>query len=292
MKKHVNLSKQLVMASLVLTFIVNACNKETEPTLGSEPDLLAANETDFGIAAITGNLNVNWNNRAHGTTYTSTQAAEDFGNVGGWNNSRAYISNGTCRITLLPNALSGAGGVVANVDVTDGTAYELDFDVKFHSQFDFSRGGKIGFGFGVGDGNAGGDPGWDGNGGSLRLMWYTNDNGRTYFHPYVYHRDQEGQYGDNFGASYPSSGSLQKEQWYSVHMYIKSNTGSSTNGRAQIKINGTTLIDRNIRWTTNDTKRFIRNLWFHTFRGGSQSYWQSNTTGYIYYDNLRVNKLE
>jgi len=292
MKKHVILSRQLIAASFMVSCVLGACQKETESTLANEIDLLAADGPDIGIAAINSNIETNWNHRTHSTTYTSGQAAADFGNVSGWNDSRAFISNGTCRITLLPNALSGAGGVISNIDISDGAAYELDFDVKFHSQFDFSRGGKIGFGFGVGDGNAGGDPGWDGNGGSLRLMWYTNDAGRTYFHPYVYHRDQAGQYGDNFGASYPSSGSIQKEQWYSVHMYIKSNTGSSTNGRAQIRINGTTLVDRNIRWTTNDTKRLIRNLWFHTFRGGSQSYWQSNTTGYIYYDNLKVHKLE
>jgi hypothetical protein len=46
--------------------------------------------------------------------------------------------------------------VIANIDISDGSAYELDYDVRFHSQFDFSRGGKIGFGFLVGDGNTGG----------------------------------------------------------------------------------------------------------------------------------------
>ncbi len=127
--------------------------------------------------------------------YTSSQAAADFGNIGGWNDSRTWISGGTCRIKLLPNALSGAGGVIGNVDISDGTAYELDYDVRFHSQFDFSRGGKIGFGFLVGDGNTGGDPGWDGNGGSLRLMWYQTDAGRVFFQPYVYYKDQPGEFG-------------------------------------------------------------------------------------------------
>lgn len=45
-----------------------------------------------------------------------------------------------CRIKLLTNALSGDGGVIGNIDISDGSAYELDYDVKFHSQFDFSRG--------------------------------------------------------------------------------------------------------------------------------------------------------
>lgn len=48
-------------------------------------------------------------------------------------------------------------------------------------------------------------------------------------------------------------------------MYVKSNTGSNADGRVQLKINGETVIDQNIRWTTNDSKRFINNLSFHTF---------------------------
>lgn len=246
--------------------------------------------------AIYSTRTVNWENRTNQTTYTRAQAEEDLGNVSSWIDSRAFISNGngggkSARVTLLPNALSGAGGLITDVDVSDGSAYELDFDVKFHSQFNWGKGGKVGFGFRVGDGNTGGDPGTDGNGGSLRLMWYTTSANRTFFQPYVYYRDQPGQYGDTFGKSYPSSGSLVKGAWYHVHMYIKSNTGSSTNGRVQIIINGTTVLDQNIRWTTNDAKRLIRQVSFHTFRGGSTSDWQVSSTDYIYYDNLVINKI-
>lgn len=59
-------------------------------------------------------------------------------------------------------------------------------------------------------------------------------------------------------------GSIEKDKWYKVHMYIKSNTGNNANGHVQIKINGETVIDQNILWTTNDSKRFINNLSFHT----------------------------
>jgi hypothetical protein len=272
-------------AFLVLGLYSASCQKKivNDETLSSETKTITAN-------AIKSTWTTNWNNYGDGT-YTSASAANDFGNVSGWNDSRAWISGGNCRIKLLKNALSGAGGVIANIDISDGSAYELDYDVRFHSQFDFSRGGKIGFGFLVGDGNTGGDPGWDGNGGSLRLMWYQTDAGRVFFQPYVYHRDQAGQYGDTFGKSYPSSGSLQKGVTYHVHMYIKSNTGSNTNGHVQIVINGTVVLDRAMRWTTNDSKRLIRRMSFHTFRGGSQSYWESGTDGYIYYDNLSVHKI-
>jgi hypothetical protein len=47
-----------------------------------------------------------------------------------------------------------------------------------------------------------------------------------------------------------------------------------------------------MRWTTNDAQRLIKNMSFHTFRGGSQSYWMSSTEGYIYYDDLVVTKIQ
>jgi hypothetical protein len=261
-----------------------------------EPPILSSDEqrsapADVSNAAINGSFSENWDSYTHGSAYTQAEAEVDFGNISGWNSSRSMISNGSLRITLLKDALSGAGGIVANMDISDGSEYQLSFSVRFHRAFDWSRGGKLGFGFLVGNGNTGGDPGWDGNGGSLRLMWYNNGS-RVYFHPYLYYRDQPGQFGDNFGKSYPSSGNLNKGQTYQVQVYIKSNTGSSTNGRARIVIDNVIMLDTPIRWTTNDSKRLIRLMSFHTFRGGSQPYWQSRTDGYIYYDDLVVTKIQ
>lgn len=287
MKTNLNILPMVVAIGLLAI----SCKKQETPEKSLDASALDQQSVAAGINAIYSSWSVNWNGYPHQSTYTTSQAAADFGNVSGWNQSRAMISNGNLRITLLKNALSGAGGVVSNIDISDGSAYELDFTIRFHSAFDWSRGGKLGFGFAIGDGNAGGDPAWDGNGGTLRMMWYRNDAGRVYFQPYVYFRDQSGQFGETWGLTYPSSGSINKGQTYHVHMYIKSNTGSSTNGRAQILIDGNVLVDKTIRWTTNDSKRLIRTLTFHTFRGGSQSYWQSSSDGYIYYDDLVVNKL-
>ncbi|HYC27554.1 MAG TPA: hypothetical protein VEB42_02045 [Chitinophagaceae bacterium] len=277
------------------TIILCACKKNTSNTniQPAEPPIIPE-----PLGVIKSDFSLNWNSRTNSTTYTQAQAEADFGNVIGWNDSRAFITNGKdntngCRVTLLPNALSGAGGMITDIDVSDGSAYEMDYDVKFHSQFHWSRGGKVGFGFKIGDGNTGCDPATDGNGGSLRLMWYSpnSDPARVFFQPYVYHKDMAGTCGDTYTARYPSSGALQKGVWYHVHMYIKSNTGTNRDGHAQILINGTPILDTDIRWTTNDTKRLVRRLTFHTFRGGSESYWTASTTDYIYYDNLTVNKI-
>ena len=191
---------------------------------------------------------------------------------------------------MAPNSVSN--GLIAGADLSDGSAYEATFKIRFHSQFDWSRGGKVGFGFLIGEGNTGCDIPTDGNGGSLRLMWYNNGN-RVYFQPYVYHRDMAGPCGDTFGRSYPTSGSLVKGNTYTVHLYVKSNTGSTKNGWVQVLINGETVLDQSIRWTTNDAERLIKRLSFHNFRGGKDvAVWGSSQTSYIYFDDLVVNKIQ
>ncbi|MDB5012434.1 MAG: hypothetical protein JWQ25_636 [Daejeonella sp.] len=291
--------KQLATSLLLLLAVTGgACKKDSvQNDVAAEKNAISE-KNKAGVSAIKTDFTLNWENRANASTYTASQAGTDFGNVAGWNDSRAYISNGngggnSMRATLLPNTLSGDCGLISNTDITDGAAYEMDYDVKFHSQFNWGRGGKVGFGFSIGEGNTGGDPAWDGNGGTLRLMWYSPDSNpnRVYFQPYLYYKDQPGQFGNEFGKSYPSSGALVKGQWYHVHLYIKSNTGSNTNGHVQIVINGTIILDQDIRWTTNDSQRLIKGLTFHTFRGGSQDYWKVSTTDYVYYDNLQVHKI-
>lgn len=251
-------------------------------------DQAPTSASEVGVQAIRNTFSVDFN-RAAGP-YTQSAAAADFGNVSGWNQGRSMISGGRFRATLEPGLLSGAGGNLWSVDVTDGTEYEMRYTINFHSQFDWSRGGKVGWGFAVGDGAAGCVKA-NGNGGSLRLMWYTNDAGRTYFQPYLYHSGMPSNCGDTFGRTYPSSGSIQRSTNYAVTMRIKSNTGTNRDGRAVVMINGTTVLDTPVQWTANDVKRKIRNVWSHSFRGGSQDYWTSDTVGYIYYDDFSIRQI-
>jgi hypothetical protein len=225
-------------------------------------------------------------------TYTMTQAATDYkSSVNGWSDARMNISGGKLRTTLTKNVVGPDGGLVSWIDVPDASQYQLQFDMMFDSQFDFSAGGKIGYGFLIGEGNTGGDPGWDGNGGSARIMWYKGWDGRVYLQPYVYYKDQPGQYGNDFGKSYPATGSLQKGTWYTVKMLFNANTGSNTDGRIQMVVNGTTLLDQPIRWTTNDLQRLVNRVTFETFRGGADASWTSTTDGNIYFDNVSWNVL-
>jgi hypothetical protein len=248
--------------------------------------------TDIAPATTTSSLfslNVNWAGRGD-ASYAYSQALTDFKSIPFWG-TNTYISGGTMKTTLLKNQIGPSGGNVSRVDVLDAQEYQLSFDMKFAADFDWSAGGKVGFGFLLGEGNTGGDPAWDGNGGSARIMWSKRSDGTAVLIPYLYYKDQPGTYGNDFGKYFPASGGLQKDTWYNVKMYVKSNTGSNTDGRIQIVINGTTLIDQSIRWTTNDMERLVKNLCFETFRGGAESYWQSATDGNIYFNNVSVNAI-
>jgi hypothetical protein len=274
---------------LGISFI--SCNKtmisDPAPAAGAAPVMAA---TTGSSTVLNSSWSVNWNNYIDGL-YSAANASGDFGNMANFTDSRAWISSGVLRIRLQPKALSSASGVVSSIQVAEGTAYEIDYDIRFHSLFDWSRGGKLGFGFLVGDGNTGGNPAWEGNGGSMRLIWYQTTAGRTVLQPYLYYKDQPDSTGNTFGLSYPAAGTIVRGKWYHVHLYIQSNTGSNTDGRAKIAINGVVLLDKTIRWTTNDSKRFIRSISFHTFRGGDTPDWESATLGYIYYDNLVVHRI-
>ena len=91
-------------------------------TIGPEGTGHPPTNSEVKTEAINSTFSVNWNNYADGV-YASSSAAADFGNISGWNDTRTWISGGTCRIKLLANALSGAGGVIGNIDISDGSAF-------------------------------------------------------------------------------------------------------------------------------------------------------------------------
>lgn len=271
----------VVQALLLAAGMLTSCEKDT-----TEPVQIVDEDAITRARAVYSNRSINFNSYSNGT-YTQANAISDFGNVGSWAASRTYISSKHLRVTLLPNDLGSSGGLITDVNIDNHSLYTLSFDVRFHSQFDWSRGGKVGFGLKIGDGNTGCDKADDGNGGSARLMWTTNNfTTPPKFKPYVYYKDMPDNCGDNFGVFYPSSGGLEKTVWYTVTIEVKSNSGSSTNGYLKYIINGTTIVDQAIRWTTNDAKRYVEELAVSTYRGGTTPDWESDTIGYIYFDNV------
>jgi hypothetical protein len=279
-------NKSTAMIAALVAGMLTSCEKDV-----TAPALIADGDSKAAPRAIYGDRTVSFSYGGVNQTYTSTMVSNDFGNISGWDEAQAYISSDQCRIKLLANEIGNPGGVIAQIDISDGTEYEVTFDVKYHSSFQWGTGGKVGFGFKMGDGFTGCATATGGTGGSARLMWKT-ESGRTFFEPYVYHKDMAGPCGDTFNKTYPSSGSLSLGSWYTVKIYMKSNTGSNSNGAIKYFINGTTVhSDTSFRWTTDDSKRTIHSLMFHTFRGGSSTTWATSADGFVYYDNVVVNKI-
>lgn len=237
---------------------------------------------------------VNFNNWSTGT-YTSARAVSDFGNISGFSSTeiaRSYISSSSLRITYVKNIQDSGSGVVTSTDIADHSAYELTYDVKTHSAFDWARkGGKMGWGLLIGDGFTGGADASGGTGGSIRVTWAVSDSNPNdvYFRPYAYFVDQPGVYGHGWGARYPAAGSsLQKATWYTVKIFAQANTYANYNGKIKITINGTTVYNNNaFRWTTVHSKRFVKNLVLSCFRGGGTGS-ESSTDGFVYFDNFNL----
>ncbi|WP_207423536.1 polysaccharide lyase [Desertivirga brevis] len=280
-------SKRLLASGMMLSLLTLASSCKKNVTADTQ-----IVDEDTSPRAIYSSRSVSFD-RADGT-YTLSQANGDFGNISGtWKEANASIYSNQARIRIPANTLSN--GNIVNIDVSDGSEYELTFKVRFGPNFQWSRGGKVGFGFAIGNGFTGCNPAWDGTGGTARLMWYnpTNqkDNSGTdnpYFRPYVYYRDMPQSCGDSFGKQ---SVRLNKDQWYTVRIRVKSNNGSSSDGSGLYQVDGVTLLSTSLRWTTNDTYRKIREITFHTFRGGSDTYWQSTSDGLIYYNDLSWTRI-
>jgi hypothetical protein len=224
--------------------------------------------------------------------YTYAQALMDFGNVTqGWNESRAHITTSQCQIKLCKNSLSASGGMITKYNIAPGAEYTATFELKFHADFEWCTGGKLGLGFFIGEGAAGGS-GCDGQGGSARLVWHKHPRtGEVYLQAYAYHKDQKSRYGECFGR-YPAKGSLATDQWYEVTLCVKSNTDQNTDGRLRMTVDGCEVCDKAMAWTTDDCKRLINRMEFATFRGGATDDYKSETDSYVYYSNLSWKRLE
>lgn len=226
----------LITGILTLAFVVVSCGSDDLTEIQYKNDG-AVSDANRMI------LDLNWDAYENGD-YSEANATKDFRSLTQWNN-RISIQDKAIQVKLLADKLSGAGGIVTRTSIPTSNEYRLSFDVRFADDFDWSRGGKVGFGFLMGDGNTGCDKADDGNGGSARMMWYTGNNGETKFKPYLYYNDMPDACGDSLisSAAYPSSGSIEKGKWYTIEIYVKSNTGNNKDGHVTYKVDNTVVLD-------------------------------------------------
>ncbi len=193
---------------------------------------------------------------------------------------QAYSNGRILRASYPPTSegsprLSHKGGLARSV--SEAT---LSFDMKFHSEFEFVKGGKM-HGLGGGTGTTGCKP-IDPNGWSVRMMWARNGVPQLY----IYHQNRA----NNCGDVYPASNfAFKLGSWYRIDIQVRMNTAvGSGNGYVALYIDGVLRSEARNLNLTGKTSVQIDHFKFSTFYGGSDSSWSPSKTTYCYFDNFSV----
>jgi hypothetical protein len=230
--------------------------------------------------------NVTFSNWSYGTTYSKAMANTDFGSVN-WltGGTRLFISGETdrhLRITYPAGKIQSqdsGGSFKAQMD--PGTEYTAEYRVKFDSGFQWVKGGKLP-GLCGGECNTGGSVP-NGKGFSTRMMWRAGGE----LVAYVYHLDQSGTYGEDISTGF----NMPTDQWITIKIRTKLNTGNNKNGILEVWVNGSKKISRtNLRFMNDSTKK-IDTFYFSTFYGGSTSDFAPSNTNYARFDNIKITKV-
>lgn len=169
------------------------------------------------------------------------------------------------------------------------------YDLKFNSNFNWVKGGKLP-GLWIGDiGASGGNHNI--NGYSYRMSWHTNGTAQAYIYiPKLQDESyynisgliSDSVYGDTL---WRGSFFFDRNIWYSIKLYIKLNTFKNSypnyDGIIGLTINETVLTYKKIIWTTNK-KHLINGIMMDTFFGGSDPSWATSITTYSYLRNLKL----
>lgn len=185
----------------------------------------------------------------------------------------------------------GSKRVLINTPVESVTGGSLSFDVKFHDNFQWVKGGKL-HGLGPTRPLTGGNPmrpdGW-----SARFSFKSQGKLAVY----VYHQDLKGTYGQAFAVP---NFNFQKSRWYNLDLRVWVNSGPQlADGVIEVWIDGVRrLLRSDIRFReeiTEDSQ--INRFLFSTFHGGHAPIWApvDNDGNYVTVnatvDNFRVGKL-
>lgn len=131
-----------------------------------------------------------------------------------------------------------------------------------------------------------GSNGWSTRGGFLKTIH--SDNKRVNpIGSYVYHLDQDGNYGSIWTWSNSGGALLENNRWYCIEQFVKLNDPDKNNGELKAWLDGRLVFEKKgLRFRlTKDLK--IEEVWFDIYHGGSAPSPKDQT---VYMDNLVVSK--
>lgn len=219
--------------------------------------------------------------------YDDTSVVATPGNHG--NVIRTRLDKGTIR-----NSPAGNNGIVVFIPLRQQVTQAcVSYDIRFEKKFDWSYGGKLPGLLGVAPGVSPSTPTGGTRAGSLgwssRMMWLT-PKAYDWAGPvnkaisYLYHPDQELEYGDNlsWGKGFKAG------TWHTVKQCHTMNTVGRYDGRLRAWLDGRKVLDRaGIRYRTRSDVA-ISHLAWSIFRGGGTMEWAGSRTNHIDIDNVVV----
>ncbi|WP_444938896.1 polysaccharide lyase [Microbulbifer sp. JMSA002] len=193
--------------------------------------------------------------------------------------------------TIGPNRLleasyvpysEGSERITGRLPLTDSvSSATLSYDVKFHSDFQFVRGGKL-HGLGGGTGTTGCKP-IDPKGWSVRVMFDGEGSPKLY----VYHQDRQRACGDSFANLTDFKFDLHR--WYRVELFVQMNTAANNaDGFAELYVDGNKISEKHGLRLTGSMNALVDTFLFSTFHGGSTKEWAPTKTVKAYFDNFTV----
>lgn len=212
--------------------------------------------------------------------------------AGSFTNAREYTQvvsscvksrEGRCLRAVYEPSSVGSPRLSGRREFAGGTEYTLRFDVRFHSRFDFKRGGKL-HGLGPKNPTTGCKPqvadGW-----SVRVMWREDGEAELY----IYDQDRTAA-GQACGFSYRSNEPVFfPGRWQAVSLYVKTNTVGRSNGEAALYVDGERVARKTgleLRGQSRDTA--MTQFMFSTFFGGNNTSWSPDETSFALFDNIVV----
>ena len=291
--------KKITSISVVSALILLSCSPEEDFYDNNDVN---ENSSELAVKApINSSKYVSFSRSSSININSVSQAESVFGNdwSGSWESGVCSIDKNEDKLRItLPETAGSSNGITCRLNVADKDKYYMYFDVKFERGYDFSGGGKVGFGFAIGDGVTGGrntEATQQNKGGSFRVMWRSDSKG-VYFHPYVYYKDMRSRYGTDFKSFRYY---FRDNTTYRIRLSMRTNSSSgSANGwgKMEVRRSGessytTVWHDTSMRWSgnSNSSNRRIKTFYFDNFRGGSNSSTWNGSKGDqdIIIDNLR-----
>ncbi|WP_445356078.1 polysaccharide lyase [Microbulbifer sp. EKSA008] len=157
----------------------------------------------------------------------------------------------------------------------------LAYDVKFHRNFEFVKGGKL-HGL-AGGGQASGCVPIDPKSWSVRVKFGAE--GRVGL--YTYHQDRVARCGDGYQGN--DSFRFERDTWYRIELFVQLNSSANNaDGYIELFINGKKIIEEQGLRLTGSDRVAIDKFQFSTFHGGSSALWSPSKKVYAYFDNISV----